>query len=226
MKNVIANTKLFLMALSALFILSCSPEDGTDGAIGPQGPAGVDGADGIDGADGQDGAIGPQGIQGEQGIAGQNGTNGIDGTDGTDGNAEVIYSAWIPANFTGSSDTIKYMGIDFPSSLPSAFSIKNTHLVLVYFSGYFDVNVYLLPVLNFSGAQFTYGFGSNSASASDIGITARSTNTAALSEYAISPALGNRFRYVIIPPSILATGKSSIDYSDYETVKAHYNLPD
>ena len=36
----------------------------------------------------------------------------------------------------------------------------------------------------------------------------------------------NRLRYVIIPGNITAGGKSSLDYNDYEAVKAFYNLPD
>ncbi|WP_299213136.1 hypothetical protein [uncultured Aquimarina sp.] len=54
------------------------------------------------------------------------GEDGTDGEDGEDGNAEVIYSEWIPADFTGNSSSLKFMGIDFPPQLPSAFSIKNT----------------------------------------------------------------------------------------------------
>ena len=71
------------------------------------------------------------------------------------------------------------MNIDFPASLPSSLSIKDTHVILVYFTGYGDGNVYLLPVLNLRGAQFTFGFGSGSAVASDISITARSTSSSA-----------------------------------------------
>lgn len=225
MKTAIVNTKLFLMGVCAVMIISCSPENGDDGAMGPQGIAGINGTDGQDGATGAQGPAGQDGQDGQDGATGAPGEDGQDGQDGQDGNAEVIYSAWIPANFTGASDTYKYMDINFPSSLPDASSIKNTHVVLVYFTGWGDGNVYLLPVLNFRDAQFIYGFGSFSVPY-DIRIYARSTSTAALTEYAISPARGNKFRYVIIPPSILATGKSSIDYSDYETVKAHYNLPD
>ncbi len=46
MKNLILNTKLFLMALVAVFALSCSGEDGNDGAPGEKEPAGTDGANG------------------------------------------------------------------------------------------------------------------------------------------------------------------------------------
>ena len=36
----------------------------------------------------------------------------------------------------------------------------------------------------------------------------------------------NRLRYVIIPGNVDLSGKSSLDYNDYEAVKAFYNLPD
>lgn len=49
MKNAIFRTKLFLMVLSTIMILSCSVEDGEDGALGPQGEQGLAGADGQDG---------------------------------------------------------------------------------------------------------------------------------------------------------------------------------
>ncbi len=168
-----------------------------------------------DGEDGMDGAEGPQGIAGQ---------DGADGQDGQDGNAEVIYSDWIPANFEGSSSSVKFMLIDFPPELPSAASIRDTHVILVYYSGFGDGNTYQLPVLNFRGAQFTSGYGSASATAPDIIITARALS-GDLTEFQIDPARGAKLRYVIIPPNI-NVGRSSIDYSDYEVVKKAFHLKD
>lgn len=185
--------KLSYVFLLSTLVFSCSPEDGEDGAIGPQGE---------------------QGPQGEP---------GLDGEDGQDGNAEVIYSAWIPANFEGTSTSVKYMNIDFPSTLPSAFSIKSTHVVLVYFTGYGDGNVYLLPILNFRGAQFTYGFGSGSAAVEDIYIRAEALS-GDLTEYQIDPARGAKLRYVIIPPNVLTGKQSTIDYSDYKAVMDYFEI--
>ncbi len=204
-------TKIILAVTLITGFGSCSPEDGE---IGPQGPQG------------EQGSAGPAGPQGPQGPAGQ---DGADGQDGEDGNAEVYYSDWIPANFTGSSTTSKFMTIDFPASVPSASSVSNTHIILIYFTGYGDGNVYLLPVLNFRGAPFTAGFGSGSAASGDINITARSTSSSALSEFAISPDRGNRFRYVIIPPTVNVKskeGKNKLDYSDYEAVKRYFDITD
>ena len=92
-----------------------------------------------------------------------------------------------------------------------------------------DGNVYLLPVLNFRGAQFTTGFGSDSSASADIIITARSTSSSPLSEFAISPDRGNRFRYVIIPPTVNAKskeGKNKLNYSNYEAVKHYFDITD
>ncbi|RZS99227.1 collagen-like protein [Aquimarina brevivitae] len=171
-----------------------------------------------------EGPEGPQGEIGLQGPQGEQGPQGDQGPAGEDGNAEVIYSNWIPADFQGTSTSIKFMDIDFPPELPSASSIKNTHVILVYFTGFGDGNVYLLPVLNFRNAQFTYGFGSGSAAVEDILIRAQALS-GDLNEFQIDPARGNQFRYVIIPPNVQA-GRQALDYSDYEAVKAAFDLKD
>ncbi|WP_422079384.1 sterol desaturase family protein [Ulvibacterium sp.] len=205
-KNIHLDKKIFAVLLILCFSVSCSKDE----IEGPQGPVG---------AQGSQGEQGPQGEQGEQGEPGQ------DGADGKDGNAEVFYSSWIPADFQGSSTSLKHMQIDFPSELPSAAGIRSTHTILVFFSGYGDGNSYLLPVLNFRGAQFTYGYGSGTVTTGDISIRAQALS-GDLTQFQISPARGNKFRYVIIPPSIKIQGKSLLDYSNYEAVKKFYAIPD
>ncbi|MFP2995591.1 hypothetical protein ABN763_06755 [Spongiivirga sp. MCCC 1A20706] len=59
-----------LLSLTALLIMSCSPEDGAQGPTGPAGPQG------------EQGPVGPDGAQGET------------------GNANVIVSDWIENGFT------------------------------------------------------------------------------------------------------------------------------
>ena len=81
MKNAIVNVKLFLMALGAVLVLSCSSEDGEDGAMGAQGEQGIAGLDGTDGTDGVD---------------------GTDGTDGADGNANVTSFTFDISSVAGS----------------------------------------------------------------------------------------------------------------------------
>lgn len=166
------------------------------------------------------------GKDGMDGINGIDGTNGTDGSQGPAGTANVIYSNWIPASFTGTSASVKYMGINFPAGMPSAFSIKDTHTILVYFSGYGDGNVYQLPVLDFRGAQFTFGFGSGSSS-SDINITAKALS-GSLTNIQIDPALGAKFRYVIIPGGVLAgrMEQSNITKMTYEEICDYYTIPE
>jgi hypothetical protein len=178
-------------------LTSCSAEDGKDG---------VNGINGIDGTNGVDGSQGPQGPA---------------------GTANVIYSNWIPANFSGISASLKYMGIDFPTGMPSAFSIKDTHTILVYFTGWGDGNVYQLPVLDFRGAQFTFGFGTGSGGVSDITITAKALS-GNLTEFQIDPARGNKFRYIIIPNGVLAgrMHQDNLSKMGYYEILDLYNIPE
>lgn len=207
-KNLKTSLYYVIILLLSIGLLACSGDDGVDGAMGPQGLAGANGTNGIDG------------------VNGTNGTDGANGTNGTDGNANVFYSNWIPANFTGTLANIKYMGINFPSGMPSAFSIKNTHSVFVYFTGYGDGNVYLLPVLDFRGAQFTYGWGSGSGSASDINLTAKALS-GDLTNVQIDPTLGAKFRYIIIPGGVLSgkMAQQNLTKMTYDVVCESYNIP-
>lgn len=211
--KITINSLTYSIILFALLMTSCTKE-------GPMGPEGLQGEQGIQGE---------QGLQGESGLqgpAGEQGEQGNQGSPGEDGNAEVFYSNWISADFTGSSSSLKFMNIKFPDTQPSAFRIKNTHLVLVYFSGYGDGNVYLLPVLNFRGAKFTYGFGSGSAAVDDILIRAEALS-GDLNEFQIDPARGARFRYLIVPPNILVgSKKNSPDFNkmSYKEVMDYFTL--
>lgn len=202
-----------LFLLKTLCILTlCMGSTSCEGPEGPQGEMGLQGPIGDQGPQGNQGDQGPQGDQGDQGPTGQ------------DGNAEVIYSDWIQADFQGASTSVKFMGIDFPAGLPSAASIRDTHVILVYFSGFGDGNTYQLPVLNFRGAQFSSGYGSGSTAASDINVTARALS-GDLTEFQISPDRGTKLRYVIIPPNI-NIGKTALDFSDYSAVKETFNIKD
>nr|WP_321412649.1 hypothetical protein [uncultured Allomuricauda sp.] len=91
MKTTILNVRLWIMALSAVLVISCSAEDGEDGVTGPQGPQG------------EQGIQGEQGPQGEQGEAGQ---DGQDGQDGEDGNANVQSQKFDVSSASGTSHAI------------------------------------------------------------------------------------------------------------------------
>lgn len=215
----------------SFFSCSKDSEVGPIGLEGPQGEQGIQGPEGPQGPAGQDGEeLGVQGLQrpagrdGADGQDGADGTNGQNGADGKDGNAEVLYSDWIPANFSGSSTTSKLIKISFPPVIPRASRIDNTHIVLVYFIRHGDGNAYLLPVLGFRGAQFTYGFGRANTGSEDIDIYAKSTSSNALSELAISPVRGNKFRYVIIPPNLKIGAKSK--RSDFKKMTYEEDMDD
>ncbi|KGK29817.1 collagen-like protein [Cellulophaga sp. E6(2014)] len=129
MKNTILNTKLFLMAICAAAIVSCSGDDGEDGAIGPQGVAGIDGTNGTDGADGSD------------------------GEDGADGNANVITSPWIDATFDGDTDSTRRTTIITDSEITPA--IIDTGVVIIY--GKRGSEIWSVPVnFPFLGENFAW----------------------------------------------------------------------
>ena len=102
MKNTIAKVKLLVMALGAIFVMSCSADDSEDGVMGIQGPAGIDGVDGTNGIDGEDGAMGIQGTAGTDGV---DGTNGIDGEDG---NANVRTFTFDLSTFSGNEIALPF----------------------------------------------------------------------------------------------------------------------
>lgn len=204
LKNTI--TKLMLVAftiLSISLIASCSGDDGKDGINGTNGTNGTNGIDGT------------------------NGTNGNTGPQGPAGTANVIYSAWIPANFpetgfTGITPTRKYMTIPFPTSIGVPNDILEKYAVFMYFKGFGDGSLYMLPC-NFRGANFTvqpnlsFGFL----------ITATSDSAAPLSPYAIDPAYNNKFRYVLIPGGTLAgrgITKSDCSKLSYHEICSMFNI--
>ncbi len=185
-----------------------------------------DGEPGVAGKDGLNGTVGAIGATGSTGATGGTGNTGPTGPTGT---ANVIYSAWIPANFpatglAGTSPIRRYMQIPFPINIPVQSDILNKYLVLVYFMGFGDGSLYMLPC-NFRGVNFSvqpnlsFGFL----------ITALSDSAAPLNPLAIDPANNNRFRYVLIPGGVPAgRGITSPDYSkmSYQEVCAKFNIPD
>ena len=80
-------------------------------------------------------------------------------------------------------------------------------------------------MINFRGAQFTYGFGSGSIAVDDILIKAQALS-GDLNQFQIDPSRGNKFRYVIIPPNKLISGRTNIDYADYEAVRQMFDIPE
>jgi hypothetical protein len=209
MKNVLLKTKIFVMALGAVLVLSCSAEDDEDGAIGPQGPQG------------EQGPIGPQGPQGEQGPAGQDGANGEDGTDGQDGadgqdgNPIVISSDWIPIDW-GSPDIGASIRIDDP-----LINQELTDSGLFYMYGKSGGTVVSIP-LTFLNKSYIFAL---DAEFNSIFVNAYSIDGITLEDFNFI----SEVRYVIVPST--ATGEMStdsqeknIDFNNYNEVIAYFDL--
>lgn len=200
--------KTFGLVILTVFFLSCSAEDGVDGAIGPQGPQGEQGIPGVDGQDGQDGV---------------NGTNGTNGVDGQDGNANVIYSDWIEANWNildnPRAKTMRIIVTEITNT-----ELRDKTLVYMYLKQYGTSSIYPMPGNGrWSNAFYSFTFGTNSIGLDGILVNVVSTNGVDLTDLQYSAIRGNDFRYVLVPESA-QSGK--LDYSNYEAVKAFYNLPD
>ncbi|MVO08864.1 hypothetical protein GOQ30_06760 [Flavobacterium sp. TP390] len=184
-------------AVLILTLMSCSAEDGVDGQEGPQGIQGPAGADGLDGVDGQD---------------------------GQDGNANVVASGWLPADWSFyDTPTKKIMRVVVNQFTQT--ELRNECLVMVYARQYGTSAVYSIPGPGrWSNVAYNLYFGSNSPNADGILIEIKSTeNGVDLTDYQYDVARGNYFRYVIIPSN--QTNRLP-DLSDYEQVKAYYNLVD
>jgi hypothetical protein len=160
-------------------------------------------ADGTIGPQGPAGSAGPQGAAGPAGPAGQNGATG---PAGQNGNANVIQITYGSRTHTGSALEYTLPNVTKASLDNSAYFVYVTNA---------DGNRYSLPGWFTGGANayrtYTYTAASIfisrvSGSGSDVFTTTK---------------------IVIIPASDLRNGrKAAIDYSDYEAVKAYYNLPD
>ncbi len=205
MKTTMNFFKMGLLVL-AMVLTSCSAEDGADGGMGPQGIAGTDGADGADG---------------------QDGTNGVAGQDGEDGNANIFFSDRFFPNWNEiDNPRHKRMIIENPN-----FSkVINGGGVVVFM--YWSTNngtTFALPRYDYfsSGAiRTSKDFilrGNN-----ELWLTIRkygSDFTPSETEGTVGTITYNRLRYIIVPSGALV-GKSSLDFTDYEAVKAFYNIPD
>ncbi len=201
MKNSSLFNILGLLIAITLF-LSCSAEDGEDGAIGPQGPQGE------------------QGLQGEQGPQGE---QGVQGATGQEGNANVIYSDWIVPDWN-SLDLPRVKEMRIPITEITNTELRSKTLIYMYLQQWGTSSIYPMPTSGrWSNVYYSFTFGANSIGSDGILIGLRSTDGVDLTELQYSGSRNNSFRYVIIPESA-QSGK--LDYTDYEAVKAFYNLPE
>ncbi|TAI48523.1 collagen-like protein [Flagellimonas allohymeniacidonis] len=191
------------LMLCIIFFLSCSAKDGEVGPQGEQGPTGPQGE------------LGPQGVQGPQGETGQ------DGEDGQDGNANVIFSAWIRADWNSLDlPTVKEMHVPIDGIINN--DLRDKTLVFVYFRQWGDGRIHVMPSEGrWSNTWYSFTFGL--ISVNGITIALESTDGVTLTENQYSGDRNNRFRYVLIPESAQS---SKLDYSNYDAVKAFYSFPD
>lgn len=204
------STKLinYLILIIFVFVVSCSSDDGGDPVPGEQGPVGE---------------AGPTGPQGEEGPAGPQGPAGADGEDGKDGNANVMYSEWM--NFVwneGNYARNKSMRV-----ADDGFSENYYGGVVLFYMKYNNGRTYPFP-------HYIYKSTGELLLRKDA-LTLGASGEALITfvkygeDFVASDYGSTQFRYIIIPGSTEITGKlkpKELDYSDYDAVKAYYNIPD
>jgi hypothetical protein len=168
---------------------------------------------------GDEGAVGPGGAKGD---AGAQGTAGAKGDKGDAGTANVIYSEWIsiPATPFGKTSTEKEYSISAPKITKDVF---DKGIVYSYARSGGSASAYQLPLLfpglyncsvRISQGWFFYAeTWAGPGAVNSAWINSEKTN------------YFSHIRYVIIPSGVAAR-IASLDYTDYEAVKKHYNLPD
>lgn len=173
--------------LGALFMVSCSAEDGETGPAGPAGPEG------------------PQGVQGEQGPQGDQGEQGDPGT------ANVIYSDWIPIDFPPGGGLLqKVLTLASEQEITDLGVDLETSSVLVYGRGdvliFSGIEVFPLPFS--TGANIRYTYMIDGGEINLVGLAPPGENN----DFDIF----DDYRYVIIPggqPATEEASKSPIDFS-------------
>ncbi len=170
------------------------------------------------GCTGKDGAVGPAGPAGPTGAAGPAGPAGATGQTG---NANVIQLSYAAKTWAVGKNA--YQQFIFPSNITPA--IMNSSAVLVYMTDGTPNNAvsygwYSIPgVVSSKGIDHEFYFETSFAgSTAGINIYRKVASTATLAAST---------RIVIIPANDIRNGrKAPVDFSDYNAVKAYYNLKD
>ena len=207
--------RLSLSFLSAFFLLapffvSCSGPEGPHGPAGPQGPPGVSGTAGTPGQSGQ---------------AGQSGTPGSTTiVTVVQGAANVLQISY-PAR---AHDGAKDMALSFPASSSLTYDQIEKSLFYVYLKqtvatppDNFKI-AYWFPVPGQTPAGNFYSyyiFPGNSGLSAGLFIR-RTTN------FRLGPEDFDAVRLVVVPASLLINGRLAVDFSNYESVKQAFGLPD
>ena len=176
---------------------------------------------------------GPAGATGAAGATGPQGPTGSTGSNGATGTANVIYSPWLNVTFEAFTDTNMIATIPAPKL---SDSILNQGEVKVYFNAGSDSTnsqfVLSLP------AYEPFLFSNNTDPITLVINPYFSLDTISiianydLSSYAINGYNYFQFRYIIIPggtstlPASINGIKKSIDWNNYNEVKAYLGLKD
>lgn len=175
----------------------------------------------------EDGAVGPAGVKGDNGAQGVAGSKGDKGDVGT---ANVIYSEWLAIPAPAAATAVrKNFSFAAPKLTQEILDKGHVYAYLKHSAG----GVVPLPYANTynNGAGERTGsflntilIGLGSISLNQDWITPGGTAASFASATSIVGGYTN-LRYVIIPGGVNAR-VASVDYTDYESVKKHYDLPD
>jgi hypothetical protein len=178
---------------------------------------------------GEDGAVGPAGAKGDtgaQGAAGAQGAKGDKGDKGDAGTANVIYSDWIaiPATPFDKGGNYKEYSISAPKITKDVF---DKGIVYAYARSGGSASAFQLPFYNNLQANMVYDCRVRIAQGWFIYNETWAGSGAVNSTWINTEKTGyfSHIRYVIIPGGATAR-VASVDYTDYESVKKYYNLPD
>jgi hypothetical protein len=176
------------------------------------------------------GPAGPAGATGTTGATGSNGTTGATGATGTTGTANVIYSKWLDLTFTTTDSVVWEAQITAPLLTDT---ILNTGAIKVYFNAGSDSTnsqiVLTLPVTD--PFLFNVPVTINPYFTPQLIVLLADNDVSSFTD-----ANGNhnfQYRYILIPggvstglPASINGQKKSIDWNNYNEVKAYLGLKD
>lgn len=150
------------------------------------------------------------------------------------GTANVMYSAWIDADWN-ITDGPQSKGMTIPVNQVTNNELRDECLIMVYLKQYGTSQIYPMPSTGrWSNTWYQYTFGGNTTDfIQRIYITLTSTNGVDLTEYQYTAFRGNRFRYVLIPGTVLSSKIPSYDKNNfqpdlysYSEVKKYFGIRD
>lgn len=235
-------TKLIytIALLLSMGLAACSDgEDGIDGAMGPQGEQGPRGEQGLQGEQGARGPKGDKGDRGETGAQGPRGATGPRGPQGEPGTANVVSSGWINYEINDiNTATRKVMKYTFSTAVLNQLNttslgrfLTDGGVLLVYGKNFGTSAHHMLPYERGSASYSWLGGSFSTSYMNSIAIIIERTDGSALTESQYSGALGNQFRFVLIPAGVQVSGASRAadinwDKMSYSQAKDLLNLKD